>query len=267
MHRMLTRRILLFAFGLLLGHGLLAAPVKLDSLKVGDRVYQRVTILGANTTDLYFSHSKGMSNVKLKYLSPELQKQFHYDAATAAAAERAQAEEDARYQHELASQVVADATAPSPAAPALRTSDESLADPVSDKSLLGKPGPKLELEKWLTDKPDLEGKFVLLSFWAPWSVPCRKCIPDLNELQKKFAGKLVVVGLTSESDSESVSAAETKASFALATDTGGKLSQKAGVTSVPCALLLDPAGVVRYLGHPGAITDKKLQMILEKPAE
>ena len=52
----------------------LAAQIKLAELKVGSRLYRSVTVLGFNTTDVYFTHRGGISNAKLKYLEPDLQK-------------------------------------------------------------------------------------------------------------------------------------------------------------------------------------------------
>jgi thiol-disulfide isomerase/thioredoxin len=36
---------------------------------------------------------------------------------------------------------------------------------------------------------DFEGEYVLLNFWATWCVPCRKEMPDLNNLSKTYTGK------------------------------------------------------------------------------
>jgi len=172
----------------------LGISLKLDYLTAGSTTYSNVTVLGANATDLYFKHNRGIANVKLRYLGPELQKRFDYDPKAAAEAEKKQNEDEALYQSELASRIAAEAAkATQPGRKAVFTSEDSLADPISDRSLLGKPAPPLDLDKWLGDKPALEGKFVLVSFWAPWSIPCRRWIPDLNELQRKFRSSLVVV--------------------------------------------------------------------------
>jgi len=36
---------------------------------------------------------------------------------------------------------------------------------------------------------DWQGKYVLLNFWATWCAPCRKEMPDLQELQAEFGGE------------------------------------------------------------------------------
>jgi len=36
---------------------------------------------------------------------------------------------------------------------------------------------------------DFRGQIILLNFWATWCAPCRKEMPDLDALQKKFGGK------------------------------------------------------------------------------
>src|SRR5579862_4543865 len=78
-----------------------AATLTLNSLTIGPTTYSNVTVLGANTTDLYFKHEHGIANVKLKYLSPALQKRFGYDPKAAAEEEKRQSEMDVLYQKQL----------------------------------------------------------------------------------------------------------------------------------------------------------------------
>jgi len=249
---------------LLFATSTLPGPSKLDYLKVGSQTYSNVTVLRVTETDLYFTHDKGVANAKLKYLEPDLQKAFDYDPQAAAQAERQQTQGDSLYQGALASN--ATTKSENPAHPPA-SSEDSLVDPVSDKSLLGKPGPVLQGTKWIGEKPDLKAKYVLLYFWAPWSVPCRKTIPDLNALQKKFAEKLVVVGLASETQTEIEAMADPRIEFPSGIDVAAKLRTTVGATSVPYAVLLDPKGLVRYQGHPAALSERKLQAILAKTTE
>ncbi len=241
-----------------------ADVVKLDTLTVGSVTYSNVTILGANATDLYFSHQYGIGNVKLKYLSPSLQKKFNYDPSAAAATERKRAEEDARYQTTLASEVASRAAAAGETEPA---PEQRFADPISEHSFLGKPAPQLTVEKWLTDKPTMEGKFVLVCFWSPESAACRQWIPEFNSLSKAFTNNLAVIGLCSESEDAVANMVSPKIEFASALDSKARLRSALAVTSVPTVLFIDPDGITRYVGHPAAITPAALQRMFPKAGE
>jgi len=242
------------------------APLKYDWLKIGSKVYSNVTVVGANTTDLYFTHNQGIANVKLKYVDESLRKRFNYDPKAAEVAEKEQTQLDLAYQGVLIAKINEQTQkAITAARKATNTSDNSLADPISDLSLIGKPAPPLDVEQWLGEKPAVKGKFALVVFWAPWSIPCRKLIPQWNALQKKFADRLVVLGLTSDTKEEVDHMSEPAVEFASGIDTKARMSIASGVTSIPYVLLLDPKGVVRYQGHPSALDEKKLETLLPKP--
>jgi cytochrome c biogenesis protein CcmG, thiol:disulfide interchange protein DsbE len=245
------------------------AEVKLEFMSVGAKTYTNVTVIGANATDLYFTHRDGIANVKLKYLNSDLQKRFHYDQKTAADAEKQQAKDDLLFQETARSNLVAEAQAATRAAQrAAATSEHSLADAWSDRSLIGRPSPVLEPQKWIGEKPALEGKFLLISFWAPWSIPCRKLVPELNRLQKKFAERLEVIGITSESETDLQTMPDPRPEYSLALDPKAQLFTAAGVSSIPTVLLVDLKGMVVYQGHPAAVTEARLERLLSSaPSE
>lgn len=254
------------AFLCLLAVSLQAAqPIKFDSLKVGSQTFSNVTIVGMNATDVYFTHDKGMSNAKLKYLDPEVQKRLQFDPKAAASAEREHLQEDAKFQSNLAAKAGTTPKAASGSVQAPVSSEDNFADPVSPgSSILGRAAPKFEIEKWLGEKPDLTGKFVLLEFWAPWSFPARRSIPPLSALQKKFSQKLAVIAVTSASQDEVEAMTDPRIDFASALDDGGKLRSAFRVAMLPTAVLIDPKGIVLYEGHPAALNEKQLQNILSK---
>ena len=138
---------------------------------------------------------------------------------------------------------------------------------MSKNSLIGKPAPPIKGEKWLGEKPTLEGKLVLVAFWAPWSIPCRNYVQELDRLQKKFAGKLAVVGVTSEPESEIEDMIGPKMEFPSVLDPQAQFGSTVGVTSIPYVILVDPKGVVRYQGHPTAITEKQVEAMLARAEE
>jgi hypothetical protein len=245
-----------------------AASLKFEFITVGPNTYSNVTVLGANASDLFFTSDKGITNVKLKRLSPELQKQFNYDPDEAEKAEQQQIEDDARYHENLANTIAAEFNAARDAKEAQAQalySEAGLVDPVGS-SPIGKPVPALDMEKWIGAKPILAGKFAIISVWSPKSVPCRKWIPPLNDLNKTLGEKLAIVGVTPASEAE-VAQSEPKIDFPCAIDTEGKFISAAGITSIPCVMLLDTNSIVRYQGHPAALTAEVLQNIFKKAAE
>jgi len=149
-------------------------------------------------------------------------------------------------------------------APKHVSSEDSLVDPVSETSPLGKAAPDFSIDKWVSEKPDLKDKFVLLSFWATWSIPSKKAIPQLSALQKKFGQKLAVIAVATEPQDDVEAMTEPKIDFASGIDTRGKSRFAFNITAIPSVVLIDPKGVVLYQGHPAALNEKQLETILAK---
>ena len=136
------------------------------------------------------------------------------------------------------------------------------------KSYLNQKAPDLVVEKWLTKEPDRKGKFVLIDFWATWCGPCRKAIPELNALHKKFGDRLVVIGLSDEPESKVKSMSEPVIEYFSAIDTQARTKKAVEVKGIPHVILIDPEGIVRWEGFPlldgYELTEKIVEDILAK---
>jgi predicted Zn-dependent protease len=95
------------------------AEEKLPLLKVGSDTYSNVTVFKVSASDIYFTSDKGIANVKLRNLDPDLQKHFHYNPGTAAEVQQKQAAANAQYRAAIAKEE--HATRPTPA-----TSDQGV---------------------------------------------------------------------------------------------------------------------------------------------
>jgi len=136
------------------------------------------------------------------------------------------------------------------------------------KSILNEKAPELVVEKWISKKPDTKGKFVLIDFWATWCGPCRAYIPTLNDIQKKYADKIVVIGISDETAEKVEAFNDPKISYAEAIDTKGTVKDLLEVKGIPHAILIDPKGIVRWEGFPllegNQLTDEVIKGLLEK---
>ena len=245
---------------LIFAHWLSAAEIQIPVLQVGSTIYSNIVITDVTATDIYFKHSSGVGNTRLRYLEPDLQQRFNYNPEIAAETERQQDISSAIsandiYKAALSRQRAARQEADVSVA-AGSAEINPFADPVSNSSLINKPIPDIKVEKWFSEKPpSAAGKCIIILFWTSQSEACRRVIPELNALQKKHPDDLVVIGITSETEREVSQVTDNNIGFFYGNDPKSATSHATGVTSVPCVLLADSKGIIRYQGHPAAIKE------------
>jgi cytochrome c biogenesis protein CcmG/thiol:disulfide interchange protein DsbE len=255
---------LLVIIGMCLSASLVAAQEKFDTLTAGAETYKGVTVTGVSATHLQFMHSRGAASIKLKDLSPELQKHFGYDPAKAATVEKSRKAADAQYRSNVTAAAKKPAVKPGAAAKKVDDERDIVVPEIHAKSFRGSKPPKFEAEAWTGNQPDTRGKFVLIDFWATWCGPCRASIPHLNGLQSKFKDKLVIIGLTDEPLNKVKAMKSPQIEYAVATDTQGRMLSAAQVRGIPHAMLIDPSGIVRFEGMPHYLNDQSLAKLIEK---
>ncbi len=151
-----------------------------------------------------------------------------------------------------------------------------LAVPLSAAGLKqGDPFPDLAAFKLEGKLPsDLEGKVILVDFWASWCGPCKQSFPAMEELHQRYAAKgLVIIAVSVDEKAGDMESFLKKghASFTVVRDVGQKLVEKAGVATMPSSFLLDRGGRIRFAhsGYRGEETKKKYAEEIEsllKPA-
>ena len=271
-HRMRTRWLLVLCLSFLGSFVASAADVALPVLKVGSDVYSNVTVTAVTATHISFIHARGAGSVKLKNLSPELQKQFHYNGEKAGEAEAKQHEADSQFRVETIAKAAAIRSAVTNGTPT-----ENVAEPTTDadgdlvlptiyaRSFRGERPPQIIVERWVTSSPpNVEGKFVLVDFWATWCGPCKRAIPHLNDLHSKFKDRLIIIGLSDESVEDIQKMKSPLMNYYVGTDTEAKTRTAVGVRGIPHALLMDPKGIVRYEGVPDYLTEAALERLMGK---
>ena len=88
----------------------------------------------------------------------------------------------------------------------------------------------------------LNGKVVILNFWATWCGPCVGEIPDLNRIQADFANDVIIIGITRESE-EIVSNFMTKNKISYKISCGSKNTERlSGIHIFPTTFILDREG-------------------------
>ena len=110
-------------------------------------------------------------------------------------------------------------------------------------------------------RASLNGKIVVIDFWATWCGPCRATIPRLNALHRKYAKKgVVVLGVTDEDKATVAKFLKgTKIEYPIGLDGKEREANKAFfVQAYPTLLLMDQAGVIRevYIGASEGKMDK-----------
>lgn len=100
---------------------------------------------------------------------------------------------------------------------------------------------------------DLRGQVVLINFWATWCGPCRKEMPLLEQLQKKYAPLgFTMLGVNVEADGRLFDTflRDVPVTFPILLDPANGVSKLYNVEAMPSTVIVDRKGNVRYV-HQG----------------
>jgi thiol-disulfide isomerase/thioredoxin len=226
---------------------------KFATLAVGGNIYTNVTVTSVSATDIYFTHVGGMENVKIKALSPDLQKLFSYDPAKDKKTELKQTADNAKYHDRMLHQtavIAADAQARTNQAAAATIYGD--VDPKYAASTITKSGDVSPLTYIRTidgGTLDLRGKVVVIDLFATWCGPCKEEMPYVEKyLWQGFKDKgLIVVAVGREHTKAEVAAfqKQNRYTFYFAEDPQKEIYGKFATEYIPRCILVGKDGRIK----------------------
>jgi len=115
---------------------------------------------------------------------------------------------------------------------------------------------------------DLQGKYVVLNFWAMWCAPCITEMPHLSALQNKMAEKpievvTVAVGRNNPAAVAAFFEKEGINNLPFHKDARQRFSRDMRVLSMPVTVVIDPDGmeIARMLGAADWSSDNAIAML------
>lgn len=103
-----------------------------------------------------------------------------------------------------------------------------------------------------------EGRIVYVDFWASWCSPCRRAVPWLNAMQRKYGNSaFTIVGVNLDEDRNAANAflGEHAVAYPVVFDPSGELARYFEIKGMPSTIILDTAGK-ELARHVGFFTDK-----------
>jgi thiol-disulfide isomerase/thioredoxin len=119
---------------------------------------------------------------------------------------------------------------------------------------------------------DLQGKVVLLDFWATWCGPCREALPHMQKVAKKFQGQpLVILSVSLDRDEKAWKnfIAKNEMTWPQYLDGyfEGPIARKFSVNAIPHTFTIDVDGVMQEEHIGDASIEGKLNKLLVRARE
>ena len=144
-----------------------------------------------------------------------------------------------------------------PRKPTRQRSSSAPGPPDFSVTVIGTPSKSLTLAQ-------LQGKDVLLEFWATWCGPCIKTQDELVRLHEKFSDQgLQIVAISDESpDVIARYLHRHPVPYTVAAADKGLGQDQYRLRGLPYSVLIDKKGLVQWIGHPGFLSNNVMMEYL-----
>jgi uncharacterized protein (TIGR03435 family) len=137
-----------------------------------------------------------------------------------------------------------------------------------DTLKIGDKAPKINITDYILNIPkdkNIEGKFIVLEFWATWCAPCLSAVPHLNELHDNFKNRkdLLFLSMTYEKPEKTKRTLEKIPFKTVVVSDQTKLNEaNFNVDEIPHTVLIDNKGVIRWIGIPTELNSSIIENFL-----
>ncbi len=119
---------------------------------------------------------------------------------------------------------------------------------------------------------DLQGKVVLIDFWATWCGPCMAALPHIRKIAKQFEGRpLVVLSISVDANQEKWKefVAKNEMTWPQAFDGAftGSVARAFGVRAIPNTFTVDADGVLQDVHIGDGSIEGKLKKLVKRAEE
>ena len=125
---------------------------------------------------------------------------------------------------------------------AAENNHEPLKTPAADFTLKSNTGENIRLE-------ELAGQVIFINFWASWCGPCRKELPELEELYLRYKDLgFIILAISNDNDIEKARKffEPLNLSYPILFDNKQNVSGLYRVKAMPSSFLVDREGFIRY---------------------
>lgn len=135
----------------------------------------------------------------------------------------------------------------------------------SDTVAVGRPAPEFTLaalDAGDLSLSDLEGKVVMLNFWATWCGPCRIEMPEMQRIYDRYKDQgfeIVAINLQETEVAVSGFMNQLGLTFPAVFDIHGLVSDQYLVRTLPTSYFIDRSGIVRYQ-FVGAMPEEAIEV-------